>query len=58
MGLLLPYDLTVIYVISTDDPIGIENYWHARFATLRRGKSEFFDLGRAEVAAFKRRRFM
>lgn len=53
----LPQRMELVHQISTDDPIGIERYWHQRFDHLRTN-GEWFALGAAEVAIFRRRRFM
>jgi len=43
-----------IHTISTDDPRGIEVYWHKRFEAKRvRPDAEFFRLDDADVAAFR-----
>jgi hypothetical protein len=57
LAIQLPEPVKEIHVISTDDPLGIERYWHARFSERRRN-GEWFELTRADVTAFKRRKFM
>ncbi len=49
----LPEQIELIHSIKTDDPSGIEAYWHSRFGTKRK-QGEWFDLSSADIKAFKR----
>lgn len=53
LSIQLPFDTSKVHVIETDDPPGVEAYWHLRLAA-RRINSEWFELDTADVAAFKR----
>jgi hypothetical protein len=53
LGATASIEQELIYEIKTDDPTGVEEYWHKRFQD-KRMRGEWFRLNAANVKAFKR----
>jgi len=49
----IPVPPKTIHSIETDDPVGVEAYWHKRFAN-KRGEGEWFELAPEDVTTFRR----
>lgn len=49
----LPEESKPIHTIETDDPSGVEAYWHDRFKE-KRMRNEWFNLNDSDVKAFKK----
>jgi hypothetical protein len=56
INVALPEKGEIIHFIETDDPVGIEEYWHKRLSQYREN-GEWFRLPAHELAAFKKRKF-
>ena len=53
LGIKISIPPKTIHSIETDDPVGVEAYWHKRFSD-KRGEGEWFDLSPDDIKAFKR----
>ncbi len=49
----LPEKVKPIHYIETDDPSGIESYWHKRFSSKRK-EGEWFSLTAEDIRSFKK----
>ena len=53
LRITLPSSESLVHTIETDDPFGVEKYWHNRFKD-RRARGEWFLLTPADVKAFRK----
>jgi hypothetical protein len=57
LAIQLPEKSRTMHVIRTDDPIGIEAYWHKRFESKRKN-GEWFELTSSDISSFTRRKYI